>query len=117
VGLSYDQCVREGIKCTFTAVETLDVEPYEKVVNKVLMKLIVRSDDYRIVGAEVVSKANVARYVDMLTALIEAGKTVEDIVRLETVYQPKHAALLSPVFVAAEALYRRYLRIKRRKKS
>ncbi len=67
----------------------------------VTVKLVVDKSTKRLLGAQIVGKADVAKRVDILATAITAKMTVEDIGMLDLTYAPPVAPVYDPIHVAA----------------
>ena len=65
------------------------------------IKLMVQKDSQRVLGAQIVGKADVAKRIDVLAVAITAQMTAEDIGMLDLTYAPPFAPVYDPILVAA----------------
>ncbi|WP_129723925.1 FAD-dependent oxidoreductase [Xylanivirga thermophila] len=74
----------------------------------VSIKLLFRSDDGRILGAQIIGSDGVDKRIDVLSTAIRAGLTVYDLEELELAYAPPFSSAKDPVnmagYVAANIL-------------
>ncbi len=67
----------------------------------VTIKLVVEQSTKRLLGAQIIGKADVAKRVDVLATAITAKMTVEDIGMLDLTYAPPVSPVYDPIHVAA----------------
>jgi len=67
----------------------------------ITVKLVVDKSSKRLLGAQMVGKADVAKRLDVLATAITAKMTVEDISMLDLTYAPPVAPVYDPIHVAA----------------
>ncbi|MEA3288425.1 MAG: CoA-disulfide reductase [Candidatus Marinimicrobia bacterium] len=67
----------------------------------VTIKLVVEKSSKRLLGAQIIGKADVAKRVDVLATAITAKMTVEDIGMLDLTYAPPISPVYDPIHVAA----------------
>ena len=81
---------------------------YYPGAEKIALKLVFDSNDGRVLGAQAVGKAGVARRIDVIAMAIQMGATVFDLEQAELCYAPQYGAAKDPVnmagFVAANAI-------------
>ena len=65
------------------------------------VKLVVEKHSRRLLGAQMIGKADVAKRLDVLATAITAKMTVEDIGMLDLTYAPPVAPVYDPIIVAA----------------
>jgi len=68
-----------------------------------VIKLLYRPDDGRLLGAQVIGQNGVARTINTLATAISAGMTVFDLEHLELAYAPPYGAARDPVNIAGYA--------------
>jgi len=67
----------------------------------ITVKLVVQKASKRLLGAQMIGKADVAKRLDVLATAITAKMTVEDIAMLDLTYAPPVAPVYDPIHVAA----------------
>ena len=67
----------------------------------VTIKLVVDQSSGRLLGAQMIGRADVAKRLDVLATAITAGMTVEEIGMLDLTYAPPVAPVYDPIHVAA----------------
>jgi NADPH-dependent 2,4-dienoyl-CoA reductase/sulfur reductase-like enzyme len=65
------------------------------------VKLVVQKNSGRLLGAQMIGKADVAKRLDVLATAITAKMTVEEIGMLDLTYAPPVAPVYDPILVAA----------------
>lgn len=73
----------------------------------IVVKLIFRKEDRRLIGAQIVGGERVWGRIMTLSALAQKGATVEDVVYLETAYAPPISPTIDPITIAAEMAMRK----------
>jgi len=67
----------------------------------ITIKLVVEKSSRRLLGAQIIGKADIAKRLDVLATAITAKMTVEDIGMLDLTYAPPFAPVYDPIHVAA----------------
>ncbi|MCF6237627.1 MAG: CoA-disulfide reductase [Candidatus Marinimicrobia bacterium] len=67
----------------------------------ITIKMVVEKSSKRLLGAQIIGKADVAKRVDVLATAITARMTVEEIGLLDLTYAPPVAPVYDPIHVAA----------------
>ncbi|HQO40953.1 MAG TPA: flavoprotein oxidoreductase, partial [Spirochaetota bacterium] len=78
--------------------------PGTKMIN---VKLIVRSDNRKIIGAEIAGTDFAALRINPVAVAITAGMTVEDLAYTDFGYSPPFAPVWDPVIAAAQNFIKR----------
>lgn len=68
---------------------------------KIKVKLIFRTNDGRLIGAQMVGKEGVAKRIDTLAVALQKKMTVEEISELDLSYAPPFAPVWDPILIAA----------------
>jgi len=67
----------------------------------VTVKLVVDKQSQRLLGAQMISKADISKRMDVLATAITAKMTVDDIAMLDLTYAPPYAPVYDPIHIAA----------------
>lgn len=82
--------------------ETVHIHPMNHVgyypgATQIHLKLVFRPSDGKLLGAQAVGEADVARRIDVIAAFLQKGGTVEDLAEAELCYSPQFGAAKDPV--------------------
>jgi NADPH-dependent 2,4-dienoyl-CoA reductase/sulfur reductase-like enzyme len=105
-GLSEREAHVAGIACLSTTLNSTDHAGYMPDAQPLTLKLVVESDTGRLLGAQVVGRAGVAKRIDVFATALYAGFTLEDLPRLDLAYAPPFNSVWDPLQVAATSLLR-----------
>ena len=99
-----------GTGCGETALRRAGITDYEKIylhpmnhvgyypgAKQMHLKILYRVSDGKLLGAQAVGEADVARRIDVLAAFLQKGATVEDLAEAELCYAPQFGAAKDPV--------------------
>lgn len=99
-----------GTGCGETLLRRAGITDYEKVylhpmnhvgyypgAKQMHLKILYRVSDGKLLGAQAVGEADVARRIDVLAAFLQKGATVEDLAEAELCYAPQFGAAKDPV--------------------
>ncbi len=111
VGLTERQAEESGYKPLSIRVQAMDKPAYVKGASRVVVKLVVDKETGRLLGAQFAGSTNLAKYIDVASALIQKGSLLGDLIDLETAYMPRFSEVYTPLFAAAEALQRKLTRL------
>ena len=111
-GLTETHAKKQGIECISASAEA-DARPSyypERVPVKV--KLLANSADGRLIGAQIISIKEAGPRIDIISAAMMRGATVEDFILYDHAYCPPLADVVEPVSVVAELVARKLIRKK-----
>jgi len=94
---------RAGVPFRCTITHSQDHVTYYPGATPMVIKLLYRPDDGRLLGAQVIGQNGVARTINTLATAISAGMTVFDLEHLELAYAPPYGAARDPVNIAGYA--------------
>ena len=82
--------------------ETVQIHPMNHVgyypgATQIHLKLLFRPSNGKLLGAQAVGEADVARRIDVIAAFLQKGGTVEDLAEAELCYSPQFGAAKDPV--------------------
>ncbi|MCS7110660.1 MAG: FAD-dependent oxidoreductase [Ignisphaera sp.] len=104
-GLSTREAVENGIKVESRTIKARTKAHYFPGAVDVYVKLIIESSTERVLGAQVIGWDHaVAGYIDVASAAITSGATIEDLFFLDIGYTPSTAPVWHPLIVAARVL-------------
>lgn len=96
--------------CGETALRRAGITDYEKVylhpmnhvgyypgAKQIHLKILFRPSDGKLLGAQAVGEADVARRIDVISAFLQNGGTVADLAEAELCYAPQFGAAKDPV--------------------
>ena len=106
-GLSEREALAEGVTCISTTLDSTDHAGYLPDALPLTVKLIAESGSGRLLGAQAVGRAGVAKRIDVLATALFAGLTLDDLPRLDLAYAPPFNSVWDPLQVAATSLLRR----------
>jgi NADPH-dependent 2,4-dienoyl-CoA reductase/sulfur reductase-like enzyme len=106
-GLSEREAQAAGIACLSTVLQSTDHAGYLPDARPLTLKLVVEVDTGRLLGAQAVGQAGVAKRIDVLATALYAGLGLDDLPRLDLAYAPPFNSVWDPLQVAATSLLRR----------
>jgi NADPH-dependent 2,4-dienoyl-CoA reductase/sulfur reductase-like enzyme len=106
-GLSTAEARQEGFAVVGASVVGGFRAPYFGKNVKSTVKVLVDSGSRRLLGGQIVGSDLAAARIDLLTAAIDAGLTVDEAAQLDLAYAPPVGALWDPVLVAMNAAVRK----------
>ena len=92
-----------GIALEKSYTHSLDHAEYYPGAEMMVLKLLYSPDDGRVLGAQAVGKAGVAKRIDVLAMAIQKGATVYDLEEAELCYAPPYGSAKDPVNMAGFA--------------
>jgi len=105
-GLSEREARAEGIACQSTTLDSTDHAGYLPDAQPLTVKLVAESGSGRLLGAQAVGRAGVAKRIDVLATALYAGLTLADLPRLDLAYAPPFNSVWDPLQVTATSLLR-----------
>jgi NADPH-dependent 2,4-dienoyl-CoA reductase/sulfur reductase-like enzyme len=105
-GLSEREAHAAGIACRSTTLKSSDHAGYLPDAQPLTLKLVVEAESGRLLGAQAVGRAGVAKRIDVVATALYAGFTLEDLPRLDLAYAPPFNSVWDPLQVAATSLLR-----------
>lgn len=96
-GLTQSEARREGIDVQCVWGTFGDRAHYYPEERRIFGKLVYEGPTGRVIGLQVVGRADVARLVDVFTTVLTGGGGVEDLLELEFAYAPPFAGALDPL--------------------
>jgi len=74
---------------------------YYPDAKKIMVKLIFRTEDGRLLGAQIAGHEGVAKRIDVLATALQQRMTVQDVAELDLSYAPPFSPVWDPILVAA----------------
>lgn len=105
-GLSSETAVEAGFRPGVTRVSVPSRAGYFPGIRPVTLKLIFDQPSRRVLGAQIIGDALVAKRIDVVAAVLTAGMRLEDVAQLDLAYAPPFAPLWDPLLVAANVALR-----------
>ena len=99
-GLSEKYARKLGREATSVIVTANNHVGYYPGAQRIHIKLLFSTDDGRILGAQAVGLADVARRIDVIAMALQLGGTVFDLEEAELCYAPQYGAAKDPVNIA-----------------
>ena len=97
-GLTQSQLRRAGdLDHTAVHIHPMNHVGYYPGAKQMQLKLVFRPSDGKVLGAQAVGEADVARRIDVIAAFLQMGGTVEDLAEAELCYSPQFGAAKDPV--------------------
>jgi len=100
-GLSEKAARRAGIEHDSVLIRRGHHAGYYPGAEEMKLKLVYDPDSRRVLGAQAVGKAGVARRMDIVATLLHFGGTIDDLGALDLAYAPQFGAAKDPVHIAA----------------
>ncbi len=105
-GLSLAEAVQEGYQAEMATVCINDGK-HGSSCRENLVKLIVNKENHRVLGVQSVGGILSEKIVDLMTAVINTGGTIEDLEQLELIGHLPHIADSHPIHIAACMIFDR----------
>ncbi|HLZ21272.1 MAG TPA: FAD-dependent oxidoreductase [Ktedonobacterales bacterium] len=105
-GLSEREAQAAGIVCVSTTLDSTDHAGYLPDAHPLTVKLVVEMGSGRLIGAQAVGRAGVAKRIDVFATALYAGLTLADLPQLDLAYAPPFNSVWDPLQVAATSLLR-----------
>jgi NADPH-dependent 2,4-dienoyl-CoA reductase/sulfur reductase-like enzyme/rhodanese-related sulfurtransferase len=102
-GLSVKAANAEGIDARHVVVQRPNHATYYPGAQPMVMKLVYRGSDRRLLGVQIVGGAGVDRRIDVVATALHFGGTIDDLAELDLAYAPPYGAAKDPVNIAAFA--------------
>lgn len=102
-GLTEKEAIKAGIPYRTVSVKTHNHASYYPDSKPVYVKLVYRSDDYVLLGAQLVGHAGTALRVNICAVAIHARMTVHELGMVDLGYTPPFSPVWDPVAVACNA--------------
>jgi len=106
-GITTKKAEEARIEVISARIRTLNKPAYHPEATPIYVKLIVKSDDRRLVGGQVIGMTGVAERVNLLSLAVQNGMHVDELANMEYCYMPAVAATVEPLTMAAEAVLRK----------
>jgi NADPH-dependent 2,4-dienoyl-CoA reductase/sulfur reductase-like enzyme len=100
-GLGEREAERAGFRCVTATVESTNRAGYFPGAAPMTVKLVAERHTGRLLGGQIVGRAEAAKRVDGLAIAIWNGMTVEEMTGLDLGYAPPYAPVWDPILIAA----------------
>ena len=100
-GLTEKQALQAGLRANSAAITSSSRAAYMPGNAPVHVKLVYETDSQRLLGAQMVGDASVAKRIDVISAALQAGWSITDLSGLDLSYSPPYAPVWDPVLIAA----------------
>jgi CoA-dependent NAD(P)H sulfur oxidoreductase len=100
-GLTEKQALQAGLRANSATITSSSRAAYMPGNSPVHVKLVYEADSQRLLGAQMVGDASVAKRIDVISAALQAGWNITDLSDLDLSYSPPYAPVWDPVLTAA----------------
>lgn len=100
-GLSEKALKKKGIEYSKAYLQPSSHAGYYPDAYPMVLKLLFCPKDGRVMGAQIIGKEGVDKRIDVVSALVQLGRTVYDMAELELAYAPPYSSAKDPVNLAA----------------
>jgi NADPH-dependent 2,4-dienoyl-CoA reductase/sulfur reductase-like enzyme len=100
-GLTEKQAAQAGCKVNSATITSSSQAAYMPGNAPVHVKLVYDAGSQRVLGAQMVGDASVAKRIDVISAAIQAGWSITELSELDMSYSPPYAPVWDPVLTAA----------------
>lgn len=100
-GLTEKQALQAGWRANSAAIISSSRAAYMPGNSPVHVKLVYEAGSQRLLGAQMVGDASVAKRIDVISAALQAGWSITDLSDLDLSYSPPYAPVWDPVLTAA----------------
>jgi NADPH-dependent 2,4-dienoyl-CoA reductase/sulfur reductase-like enzyme len=102
-GLTETQSRQYGLDARSVAITGWSRAVYMPQSAPIHLKLVFERGSQRVLGAQMLGHDGVAKRIDVVTAALQAGWTLQNLAELDTTYSPAEAPVWEPLLVAASA--------------
>lgn len=99
-GLSVKAAERAGISARHVVVRRPHHVTYYPGAEPMVVKIVYRADDAKLLGAQIVGREGVDRRIDVAAAVLHFGGTIDDLAELDLAYAPQFGAAKDPLNIA-----------------
>jgi NADPH-dependent 2,4-dienoyl-CoA reductase/sulfur reductase-like enzyme len=100
-GLTEKQAAQAGLQANSAAITSTSRAAYMPGSAPVQVKLVYEAGSQRLLGAQMVGDASVAKRIDVISAALQAGWSIEELSELDMSYSPPYAPVWDPLLTAA----------------
>jgi rhodanese-related sulfurtransferase len=104
VGLTEREARKEGFDVETALVPAPDKAHFYPGAKQIIIKLVVERRTGRLLGAQIVGHGEVVKRIDVATALITCGATVDVLAKLDLGYAPPFSSAMDPLITAANVV-------------
>jgi len=106
-GLTEKQATKTGYQVNTATITSTARAAYMPNTSPVYVKLVYDSNTQRLLGAQMVGDNSVAKRIDTISAALQAGWSIKDLVELDMSYSPPYSPVWDPILIAANAAERK----------
>jgi NADPH-dependent 2,4-dienoyl-CoA reductase/sulfur reductase-like enzyme len=106
-GLTTGAAKKAGIDVVSARVRVPSRPRYYPGADPIYVKLLVETDERRIIGGQVIGTEGVAERVNLLALAIQKSMQVDELADIEYCYMPAVCDVIEPLTVAAEVVLRK----------
>lgn len=99
-GLSEKALKKKGIEYSKAYLQPSSHAGYYPDAYPMVLKLLFCPKDGRVMGAQIIGKEGVDKRIDVISSLVQLGRTVYDMAELELAYAPPYSSAKDPVNLA-----------------
>ncbi len=103
LGITRSMAKEKGIECTSARYSSFNTAEYYAKDSRLIVKLIA-GKDRKLIGAQLVSDQNIAGHLNMLSLIAGKGMLIDELMHIETCYNPASNPLHDPIRMCAEIL-------------
>ncbi|MEK5335103.1 CoA-disulfide reductase [Bacillus sp. FSL M8-0166] len=103
-GLSEKEAKEADIPFSVITIDSTDHAGYYPEAQKMKVKLIYRSDDHTLLGAQIIGRNGVDKRIDVVAAALYQGLTITDLEDLDISYAPPFNSVWDPLQQAARRI-------------
>ncbi len=100
-GLTEKQALQAGLRANSAAITSSSRAAYMPGNASLHVKLVYEASSQRLLGAQMVGDASVAKRIDVISAALQAGWSITELSELDMSYSPPYAPVWDPVLTAA----------------
>ncbi len=97
VGLSETQAIASGISCECVWGGFADKPDYYPESKEIVLKMIYRPDDGRLLGLQAAGAGDICRRIDVFSSMLQHGARIDDLLEFEHGYAPPYSEALDPL--------------------
>ncbi|KPJ60710.1 MAG: hypothetical protein AMJ46_05515 [Latescibacteria bacterium DG_63] len=103
-GLTEKEAEEAGYKVVSSTVSPTDIAYYFPRSETITLKLVAEATTGKVLGAQCVGKAGVAKRIDVAATAISCGMNVEQLANLDLAYAPPYNSSMDPIHDAANVV-------------
>lgn len=111
-GINNEQAKELGIETVSAKITAPIIPHYMPTSKEITIKMIAKSDDGKILGAEIIGELKVDVNVNYIAMALQTGLTVYDLMNIDFCYAPAVSETIYPIVKVADAIMRKIERKK-----